>query len=137
RSVLEDSRGRLWIGNNSLGVLLIDGGATIDFSTKMGLVAPGSQRSGGPSPAGTLEHVFAIEEDRFGNIWFGDRDTGAWKYDGKTMSNYSDDAGLPTRSVWDIYRDKEGELLFALDNGAVYQFDGKRFSRFPLTTSSY
>jgi hypothetical protein len=28
---------------------------------------------------------FAIEEDSEGNIWFGDRDTGAWRYDGKTV----------------------------------------------------
>jgi hypothetical protein len=32
---------------------------------------------------GQWNTFFAIEEDKEGNIWFGDRDTGAWKYDGK------------------------------------------------------
>ncbi len=130
RSVFEDSRGRLWIGNNGLGVLLIDGGATIDFSKKLGLVPPLSGRNGDLSPRGSLEHVFTIEEDRLGHIWFGDRDTGAWEYDGKTMKNYSVDEGLPSSMVHDIYRDKRGELLFALANGSVYQFNGKGFVSF-------
>ncbi len=137
RSILKDSRGRLWIGNNGIGVLLVNAGATIDFSKDMGLVSPNSPRNGDISPNGTLEHVFAIEEDRFGNIWFGDRDTGAWKYDGKTVENYSVGDGTPTPMVTDIYRDRGGELLFALDTGAVFQFNGKRFSRFPFTDFSH
>ena len=60
RSILKDSHGRLWIGNNGIGVLLVNAGATIDFSKDMGLVSPTSPRNGDLSPNGTLEHVFAI-----------------------------------------------------------------------------
>lgn len=44
---------------------------------------------------GTLEQVFTIEEDRQGNIWFGDRDAGIWKYDGENMLNYTRRMNLP------------------------------------------
>jgi ligand-binding sensor domain-containing protein len=119
RSVFEDSRGDLWIGNNGLGVLRFDGHETADFSKEMGLVAPGMVRGGEPSPPGTLEHVFAIEEDRAGNLWFGDRDTGAWRYDGRAMTHYGVAEGLPTPSVWGIHADRDGAVLVALDDGVV------------------
>ena len=87
RSILEDSKGRLWIGNNGIGVLLKEGDSIINFSEKNNLIHPTSGRKGDKSMPGTLEHVFTIEEDSQGNIWFGDRDAGIWKYDGKSMTN--------------------------------------------------
>ncbi|NOT35805.1 MAG: diguanylate cyclase [Saprospiraceae bacterium] len=129
RSILEDSRGRLWIGNNGIGVLLKDGDTTINFSEKHNLIHPTSSRSGDKSPPGTLEHVFAIEEDGNGNIWFGDRDTGAWKYDGNTMSNYTKDEGLTNNGVFAIYTDRIGELWIGLGDGNVFKFNGKTFDQ--------
>lgn len=132
RSILADSKGNVWLGNNGIGVLRIEGETTIPFSEDMGLVPLGSTRNGGQrSPAGSLEHVFAIAEDRRGNIWFGDRDTGAWKFDGKSMTNYAIGDDQPTPPIWDIYEDRDGQLLFALDNGTVHRFDGTSFREFP------
>lgn len=34
RSILEDSKGRLWIGNNGVGVLLVDGDTTVHFQKR-------------------------------------------------------------------------------------------------------
>ncbi|PSR10549.1 MAG: diguanylate cyclase [Bacteroidetes bacterium] len=129
RSILEDSSGNLWMGNNGIGVLLMTGDTTINFSAKEGLIHANSSKGGAPSPAGTLEHVFAIAEDRQGNIWFGDRDTGAWKYDGKSMTNYTVDDEGPTSNIWAIYQDRNGELLFAMGNGGVYKLNGIAFAR--------
>lgn len=129
RSILEDSKGRLWIGNNGIGVLLKDGEAIINFSEKNSLIHPTSSRRGDKSPNGTLEHVFAIEEDGEGNIWFGDRDTGAWKYDGKTMTNYSREAGLTDDSVITIYKDRDNDLWFGLADGNVFKFNGNTFDK--------
>lgn len=72
RSVLADSKGRIWIGNNGIGVLLMEGHSIINFSEQHNLIHPTSTRRGGKSMPGTLEHAFAIEEDAEGNIWFGD-----------------------------------------------------------------
>lgn len=128
RSILEDSKGRLWIGNNGIGVLLRENDTIINFSEKNDLIDPASSRRGDKSKPGTLEHIFAIEEDGKGNIWFGDRDTGVWKYDGKTMTNYAN-VGQPNDFVHTIYKDKNDELWFLLTNGNVFKFNGKTFDK--------
>jgi len=76
-----------------------------------------------------MEHVFAIEEDAEGNIWFGDRDTGAWKFDGKTMTNYTISNKLSTPMIWSIYKDNANNLLFGMAGGGVYKFNGKSFDK--------
>jgi len=129
RSVLADSKGRVWVGNNGIGVLLMDGDSLYNFTKSQGLMHSNSGKSGGPSPEGTLEHVFAISEDKSGNIWFGDRDTGAWKYDGETMTNYTVDANLSSQMIWHIYQDPNGDVLFAMADGAVYRFVKDGFER--------
>lgn len=129
RSVFEDQSGNLWIGNNGIGVLQFDGNSFFNFSEKQGLIAPHSARGGGKSEPGTLEHVFAIGEDKEGNIWFGDRDTGAWRFDGNSIKNFSEKEGLPQIQFWCIYRDRADRLWMGLANGGVYQFDGERFER--------
>lgn len=129
RSVLADSKGRIWIGNNGIGVLLMEGDSIINFSEKHHLIHPRSSKSGDKSEPGTLEHVFAIEEDSEGNIWFGDRDTGAWKYDGKTMTNYTIDKNLKSQMIWTIYKDNTNNLLFGMAEGGVYKFNRKSFDK--------
>jgi len=129
RSVLADSQGRIWVGNNGIGVLLLQENSAINFSDKNGLIHINSSKNGNHSPPGTLEHVFVIKEDSEGNIWFGDRDTGAWKYDGKTMINYTIDEKLTTPMVWSIYNDNNNNLLFGMADGGVYKFNGKSFDK--------
>lgn len=128
RSILEDSKGRLWIGNNGIGVLLKEGNAIIHFSEKHHLFK--GDIFGVKSPAGTLMHVFAIYEDSKGHIWFGDRDTGAWRFDGKEIKNFVLDAALNSPHIWNIMEDKSGNLLFASGVRGVYKFNGNGFERF-------
>ena len=129
RSVLADSKERIWIGNNGIGVLLMENGKTINFSDAHGLVHDNSPKNGNLSPPGTMEHVFVIEEDSEGNIWFGDRDTGAWKYDGKTMTNYTIDSKSSPTMIWSIYNDNSNNLLFGMADGVVYKFTGESFEK--------
>lgn len=130
RSILEDSKGRLWLGNNGIGVLLKEGDSIINFSKKNNLINLNSFGKGDISPQGTLEHVFTIKEDSKGNIWFGDRDTGIWKYDGKNMKNYTKNDGLTNDFALSIYEDKNSELLFGMGDGNIYKFNGNKFDRF-------
>lgn len=127
RCILEDSKGRLWIGNNGIGVLVKEGERLRNFSEMHGLVDPNSSRNGDLSPPGTLEHVFTIQEDRHGNIWFGDRDAGIWMYDGSSMTNYSVADGLSDDFATAIYEDRDGVLWFGMSNGSVYTFSEKGF----------
>jgi len=129
RGLFEDSKGNLWIGNNGIGVLLYDGDTTINFSKLHGLVAADSPHTGFASGPEGLEHVFAIGEDSDGNIWFGDRDSGVWRFDGENMKNFGAPGGLSTMLVWQIYKDKRGELLFAMGDGGVCTFNGESFDR--------
>ena len=129
RSILEDSKGRLWIGNNGIGILLKDGESIINFSNKNNLIHPNSKRNGDKSPQGTLEHVFTIAEDNKGNIWFGDRDAGIWKYDGEAMKNYTKIDGLTNDFALSIYEDKNGELWFGMADGSIYRFNGQKFEK--------
>lgn len=129
RSVLADSKGRIWIGNNGIGVLLMEGKSIINFSEKNNLIHPTSTRRGDKSKPGTLEHVFAIEEDAEGNIWFGDRDTGAWKYDCKTLTNYSIGDKPSNPMIWTIYKDNKNNLLFGMADGSIFRFNGKTFEK--------
>ena len=129
RSVFKDSKGRLWIGNNGIGVLLKEGDSIINFSENNDLIHPTSGRKGDKSMPGTLEHVFAIAEDSQGNIWFGDRDAGVWKYDGKKMVNYTKKDGLVNDFALSIYECNNKKLWFGMVDGNVYQFNGKRFEK--------
>ncbi len=117
RSICEDSKGRLWIGNNGIGVLLKEKESIINFSKKHDLIHPNSKRNGEKSPEGTLEHVFVIAEDHKGNIWFGDRDAGIWKFDGKQLQNYTQKDGLTNDFVLSIYEDHNKELWFGMADG--------------------
>ena len=127
RSILEDTKGRLWIGNNGIGVQLKEKDSIIHFSEKHNLIK--GEIFQVKSPQGTLMHVFAIKEDSKGNIWFGDRDTGAWRFDGKEMKNFLLESTLNTQHIWDIYEDKSGNLLFASGDRGVYKFNGNGFDR--------
>lgn len=130
RSVLADSKGRIWIGNNGIGVLLMEGNSIINFSEKNNLIHPTSTRRGdNKSQPGTLEHPFAIEEDSAGNIWFGDVYTGAWKYDGKMVTNYSVSDNPSKPMIWTIYKDNKNNLLFGMEDGDIFKFNGKGFEK--------
>lgn len=134
RSILEDSKGRLWIGNNGIGVLLKENDTIVNFSENKNLIHPTSlqretSRRGDKSLPGTLEHVFVIAEDGKGNIWFGDRDAGVWKYDGKKMTNFTKKDGLTNDFARSIFEDKNGELWFGMTDGNVFKFNGKAFEK--------
>lgn len=123
RSIFEDSRGILWIGNNGLGVLLYDGQAVSNFTNEHGL---GIRENG---PRRSLDRVFSIAEDATGNIWFGTRESGAWRFDGASLTNFTLGDGLASQMVWTIYRDKRGALWLGMGDGSVSRFNGVSFDR--------
>lgn len=134
RSVLADSKGRVWVGNNGIGVLLINGDTITHFSKEQGKLIPMNEFKANTKTKQFakntgLQSVFAIEEDAEGNIWFGDRDTGAWNYDGKTLTNYKIDSKLNAQMIWSIYKDNKNNLLFGMAEGGVYKFNGKTFDK--------
>ncbi|MCX2475280.1 hypothetical protein OQZ33_13165 [Pedobacter sp. MC2016-05] len=123
RSILEDSKGNLWIANNGSGVLKYDGNEIINFTTQQKLQKENTKGS-------SLERAFSIGEDASGNIWFGTVESGVWRYDGNSVKNFTKDDGLESKHIWEIYKSKQGELWFGGANpSGVYIFNGKSFER--------
>ena len=138
RSIFEDSQGRLWIGNNGIGVLLKSGNSIINFSKEQGKLIPinafeANTQSKQFTKNTGLQAVFAITEDSQGNIWFGDRDSGAWKFDGKTLTNYKimteSTSKIKDNMIYNIYEDQNRNLLFGMAEGGVYKFNGITFDK--------
>ena len=134
RSVLADSKGRIWIGNNGIGVILKKGDSITHFSKEQGKLIPMNAfemnfRMRQFAKNTGLQSVFAIAEDSEGDIWFGDRDSGAWRYNGESLANYTVDEKLSTQMIWAIYKDKANNLLFGMAGGGIYKFNGKSFDR--------
>ena len=137
RCVFEDSRGRVWIGNNGVGVVVVDGDATYgltklagegDALVNMGAPLTRSLAANHPSKIDeSLQRVFSIGEDRDGNIWIGTIGGGAWRYDGRTLKQFNEHDGLTTANVMAIYCDHDGELW--LGGTGVFRLTGDRFER--------
>ncbi|MBK8500807.1 MAG: diguanylate cyclase [Saprospiraceae bacterium] len=123
RSLMEDSKGNLWIGNNGIGVLKYDGKETINFTAQQKLKKEDTKGN-------SLERVFSVGEDGSGNIWFGTVEFGVWRYDGNSMKNFTKEDGLESKHIWTIYKSKQGELWVAgKDPSGVYRFNGNSFER--------
>jgi len=123
RSIMEDSKGNLWIGNNGIGVLKYEGEKVINFTAQQKLKKEDTKGN-------SLDRVFSIGEDASGNIWFGTVEFGAWRYDGFSVKNFTKEDGLESKHIWLIYKSKQGELWFGgADPSGVYRFNGNSFDR--------
>ena len=74
-------------------------------------------------------YVAATYEDKTGNLWFGTMNKGAARYDGKTLTWFSKEDGLPSNAVPSFAEDKDGNLWVGTQEG-VCKFDGKAFTQF-------
>jgi hypothetical protein len=133
RCVFEDSRGRVWIGNNGVGVIVVDGDSVAGLTPLAG-TADVLLRMGAPLTAaadakrdGSLQRVFSIGEDRDGNIWIGTIGGGAWRYDGRDLRQFTASDGLTTANVMAISCDRDGTLW--LGGTGVFRLNGQRFER--------
>ena len=122
RSIMEDGKGNLWIGNNGIGVLKYDGKKVINFTDQQKLKKEDTKGN-------SLERVFSIGEDASGNIWFGTAESGVWRYDGNSVKNFTKKDGLDGDLIWIIYKSITGELWFGGGPNGVYRFTGKSFER--------
>jgi len=122
-SILEDSKGNLWIANNGIGVLKYDGREVVNFTKQQKLTKNDTKGN-------SLEKVFSIGEDKSGNIWFGTVGSGVWRYDGTLVKNFTKEDGVGINHIWTIYTTKKGELwLGGANPSGVYRFNGVSFER--------
>lgn len=123
RSIMEDSKGNVWIGNNGIGVLKYNKERVVNFTAQHKLKKEYTKGN-------SLEKVFSVGEDAVGNIWFGTSGSGVWRYDGNHIRNFTEADGLGSKHIWTIYKSKQGELWFGGANpSGVYRFNGNSFER--------
>lgn len=127
--LFEDSKGNIWFGNNGGGLFRYDGKSLANFTAEKGLSNHEFKTSGKSGP-GTLARIYAINEDKDGNLWIGTVDSGVWRYDGNNLTNYTTKNGLTSNAVNVIYKDQNGELWFGTDADGVCKFNGKAFTEF-------
>lgn len=129
--LFEDSKGNIWIGNNGGGLFRFDGTTLTNFTDDNNLSNKEFSISGKSNPK-SLARIYAINEDKKGNIWIGTVDAGVWKYDGKNLSNYTIKDGLTSNEINTIYKDRSGELWFGTDSDGICKFNGTSFVKFEI-----
>ena len=100
RSIMEDSKGNIWLGTNSSGICSYNGKSFNYYTGKEGLPGLGNR---------------SIIEDRHGTIWIG-TNLGVCRYDGKSFIHYS---GGAIHSIMTILETENGEIWFGTDKGAI------------------
>ncbi|TDP61047.1 ligand-binding sensor domain-containing protein [Flavobacterium dankookense] len=82
--------------------------------------------------------IMVVYQDKNNTYWFGSWETGVYRYDGKTLINYTTKHGLYTNRVDDIEEDTLGNLYFAgmNPNATITKFDGKSFTNIKAIPSN-
>lgn len=73
--------------------------------------------------------------DKAGNLWFGTTGEGVYRYDGKFFTQFVQQDGLCSNTVWSILEDKAGTIWFGTDAG-LCRYNGKTITRISLTVTS-
>lgn len=73
------------------------------------------------------KNTWIVFQDSKSNYWFGSDGAGAFRYDGKTLRNFSRKHGLPSDQVREIQEDRQGNIYINTLEG-ISKFDGKKFT---------
>ncbi len=125
--MFQDSRGFVWIGYYSEGPLIRYNPNT------------GKMRSFDKSDGMITRSVLAINEDKYGNIWFGTLGVGVSRFvynkhnDQGHFETYTMEDGLCSNKIWIIHRDELGNLWFGSDDAGLTKYDGNEFKNYNET----
>lgn len=75
-------------------------------------------------------NIMVIYQDKKNTYWFGSWETGVYRYDGKTLINYTTKHGLNHNRVDDIKEDELGNIYFvsAITTSSISKFNGNNFT---------
>lgn len=71
--------------------------------------------------------LWYVFQGKNGHYWFGSRSEGAFRYDGKSITRFTNKDGLPGNGIGGIQEDKSGNIYFSTDKG-ISKFDGRSFT---------
>jgi len=72
------------------------------------------------------DRIWQVFQDSRGDFWFGSNGNGLYRYDGKMLSLYTEEAGLIDNTIRDIQEDKYGNIYIGTPTG-VSKYDGSTF----------
>lgn len=73
------------------------------------------------------DSLWYIYQDRKNNYWFGSNGEGVFRFDGKTILNFTTKDGLCSDSIRQIQEDESGNMYFSTISG-INKFDGEEFT---------
>lgn len=150
QSLLQDSKGNIWFSSagNGSGVYRFNGGCKKYFANENSMQKTlAGLFTHFPLGAWLKCHVNWIKEDNGGNVWFGTRDAGICRYDGKSLPGdlsaftwFTAKNGLPENFSFGMLVDNRGGLWFSSTlkmeggrrEGCLLRYDGKTFTPFPM-----
>lgn len=76
------------------------------------------------------DNIMVIYQDKKDIYWFGSWNNGIYRYDGKTLINYTVKHGLPNNRIDEIKEDLSGNIYFASCHlkSTIIKFDGNTFT---------
>ncbi len=74
--------------------------------------------------------IRSIFQDKQGDYWFGTNGNGVYRYDGKTVTQFTVKDGLSNNQVQQIQQDNSGNMWFGTGVFGVSCFDGKTFTTY-------
>lgn len=80
------------------------------------------------------DHLWYVYQDKRNNYWFGSNGEGVYRYDGKTIVNFTIKDGLANDSIRQIQEDQFGNIYFST-LGGINKFDGRKISTLQPTKS--
>jgi ligand-binding sensor domain-containing protein len=103
-AILEDSRGRLWLGTPGAGAWELRDGSLVRL----------------PEEEGRRSLVVTdIAEDVDGTVWIATNGSGVARYDDQGLTWIGENEGLASATVYAILQDREGSLWFGTGGGGV------------------
>ncbi|MCR5094645.1 MAG: response regulator [Lachnospiraceae bacterium] len=110
RGLFEDSKGRIWVGTNDNGVVVIDGNESIHLTYKEGL----------PSSS-----IRVFTEDNRGNVYIGTT-AGVCYADPEMQLHPVDDERLRDERVLKLDSDAQGRVYGQTKNGIIFRIEEAR-----------
>ncbi|MBR3635140.1 MAG: hybrid sensor histidine kinase/response regulator, partial [Lachnospiraceae bacterium] len=114
RGLFEDSKGRIWVGTNDNGVVVMDHGKNIHYTYREGL---------------TSSSIRVFEEDNYGNVFIGTT-AGVSYVDALGVLHNIDDSRINNERVLRLDASPDGTIYGQTKNGCVFSIDSCLVSSF-------
>jgi ligand-binding sensor domain-containing protein len=85
-----------------------------------------------PELGKSVPYVFQAKNNDY---WFGSNDRGVYRYDGKSLVNFTMKDGLVSNQIRGIQEDKSGNIYFTTYEG-ISRFDGRAFTTLSVAAGS-